>query len=134
MLRRLSGLLFAVWAAACGNNPYGRMPEGKVLLTSIADDPRTLDPARVGDTSSNAVASNLHDTPYEYHYLKRPLQLKPAMATSMPRFGQASLGGAVLPTFEFSIQPGLRYADDACFGADGKGLSLIHISSIKPLQ
>lgn len=124
MFRRLSGLILALSLLCCGNNPYGQLPPGKVLLTSISDDPRTLDPARVGDTASNAVASNLHDTPFEYHYRKRPLELKPAMATGMPRSGQTVLNGVVRPTFEFTIQQGLRFADDACF-KEGKGREIL---------
>lgn len=126
MLWRLCGLTLSLASAvSCSNNPYGSMPEGKIILTSMSDDPRTLDPARVGDTGSNAVASNIHDTPFEYQYLKRPLELKPALARAMPRSGHALVSGAMRPTFEFSIKPGNRYADDVCFGGDGKGREIV---------
>lgn len=89
-------------------------------MTALPDDIRTLDPARVGDTTSNSVASNIHDTPYEYHYLKRPLEIKTSMATALPRTGSAVHNGRTYETFEFSIRKGLRYADDVCF-ANGIG-------------
>lgn len=104
----------------CSNNPYSDIPQGQVLLTAMNDDPRTLDPARVGDTVSNSIASNLHDTPYEYHYLLRPLRIVPAMAVSMPVQGSAQFNGKTYQTFGFTIKKGLRYADDACF-AGGRG-------------
>ncbi|HNE21675.1 MAG TPA: hypothetical protein PLG78_00825, partial [Leptospiraceae bacterium] len=90
---RAGVIFFALFLAACNNNPYGQFPPGKVIMSNLPDDPRTLDPARVGDTQSNAIASNLHDTPFEYYYLKRPLEIKPAMAVSMPRTGAAVSGG-----------------------------------------
>ncbi len=117
---RRSAIFLVTALFACSNNPYGSFPAGKVILTNLPDDPRTLDPARVGDTTSNAIASNLHDTPFEYDYLKRPLSLKPAMATSMPRTGSTSIAGRSYQTFEFSIKKGLRFADDVCF-AGGRG-------------
>jgi ABC-type transport system substrate-binding protein len=112
--------LIALLLAGCGNNPYGEFPDGKVMLLSMGDDPRTLDPVRVGDTSSNSIASNIHDTPFEYHYLKRPLEVKPAMATEMPLYGMRTVNGRLYHTFRFSIKKGLRYMDDACF-AGGRG-------------
>ena len=105
---------------SCSNNPYGEFPPGHVVLTYMGGDPKTLDPVRVGDTSSNGIASNIHDTPYEYHYLKRPLQLIPSMATGMPLLSNRTFGGKKFQTFRFSIKKNLRYMDDACF-KDGKG-------------
>lgn len=105
---------------ACGNNPYGSFPENKVIFSAMSDDPRTLDPTRVGDTASNAIASNIHDTAYEFHYLKRPLTIIPSMATSLPIQGTTTFQGRQVHTFRFSIKKGLRFADDACF-ADGRG-------------
>lgn len=42
----------------------------------------------------------------------------------MPRAGRAAIGAVMVPTFEFSIQRGLRYADDTCF-AGGKGREIL---------
>lgn len=105
---------------SCDNNPYGEFPENKVMFTTLSGDPRTLDPVRVSDTVSNSIASNLHDTPYEYHYLKRPLQLVPSMATEMPVYATEMFRGKKVHTFQFSIQKGLRYQDDECFSG-GRG-------------
>lgn len=95
-----------------------------MFITAMSGDPRTLDPVRVGDTTSNGIASNIHDTPYQYHYLKRPLQLIPSMATGMPVKGTTRLNGKMYPTFRFQIKKGLHYADDPCFG-DGKGREIL---------
>ncbi len=108
------------FAAFCNNNPYGSFKPGRVIYSAMSGDPRTLDPTRVSDSESFAVASNIHDTPYEFHYLKRPLELVPAMATGMPETGRILINGREFPTFRFSIKRGLRFADDACF-ANGRG-------------
>jgi len=90
------------------------------MLLAMSGDPRTLDPVRVGDTVSNSIASNIHDTPYEYHYLKRPLEIIPSMARAMPLQGTRIVNGQKFHTFRFSIRKGLRYMDDPCF-SEGKG-------------
>jgi len=113
-------LLLLFLLAACNNNPWGSFPDRDVFYSAISDDPRTLDPARVSDTASNLIASNLHDTPYEYHYLKRPLELVPAMATGMPQIGKRTINGQLLTSFRFSIKKGLFFQDDVCF-ANGRG-------------
>ena len=115
----LAPLLFGA-VAFCSNNPYGEFAEGRVLYSAMSGDPRTLDPTRVSDSSSSAIATNIHDTPYEFHYLKRPLELIPSMATAMPEKDSTTIDGKRYPTFRFSIRRDLRYMDDACF-PDGKG-------------
>ncbi len=112
--------LFFLTAPQCNNNPYGHFASGKVSYSTLAGDIRTLDPVRVGDTASNSIASNIHDTPYQYHYLVRPLKLIPSMATTMPTHGHAIWNGKAYPTFRFSIKKNLRYYDDPCF-PQGKG-------------
>ncbi len=120
------GIILSIFAlsSSCNNNPYGKFPEGKVFLAASSGDPRTLDPVRVSDTASNAIASNIHDTPYQYHYLKRPLQVIPSMATAMPERRTVTYRGRFFPAFRFSIKQGLRYHDDVCF-KDGKGREIL---------
>ncbi|MDH5654659.1 MAG: ABC transporter substrate-binding protein, partial [Spirochaetia bacterium] len=116
------GILFFAFLGifSCSNNPYGEFPEGDVLLTYMGSDPKTLDPIRVGDTSSNGIASNIHDTPYEYHYLRRPLELIPSMAVSMPILSRRVYKNQQYSAFRFSIKKNLRYMDDVCF-SEGRG-------------
>lgn len=128
--KNLWNSVFLLWmvflfSGGCNNNPYGSFPKGKTLFSTISDDPRTLDPIRVSDTSSNAIASNLHDTPYQYHYLKRPLTLIPAMAVSMPVVEEKNINGRQYETFRFSIKKGLRYHNDPCFeGGRGREIKI----------
>jgi len=122
--RSFLAVLLALLLAACGNNPYGEFPEGRVLFTSLDENPATVDPARISDVDSKYIGSNVHDTPFEYHYLKRPLKLVPSMATALPETGPARLDGRVMHRLRFSIQRGLRYKADPCFAATrGSGTS-----------
>ena len=117
----LSLALTVLGSGACNNSPYDEPPSNrKVQYAAMGSSVASLDPIKVGDTASNGIASNIHDTAYEYHYLKRPLVIKPAMATTMPRSGKTRIAGKEYPTFGFTIKKGLYYTDDKCF-ADGKG-------------
>lgn len=130
--RRTLWALFLSICVQCNNNPYdspaGFGGEVRVFYTSLDENPTTLDPQRVSDTDSQYIASNLHDTAYEFHYLKRPFEIIPSMATAMPRAGWRTdfpgLNGRRVYTLRFSIQRGLRFADDACF-ADGRGREIL---------
>ncbi|MCB1323593.1 MAG: hypothetical protein H7A21_15915 [Spirochaetales bacterium] len=117
---RLALCVFLCASVQCNNNPYGAFPDGRVLFMERPESPSTLDPARVSDIESNLVASNLHDTPFGFHYLRRPLELVPAMARGPAVRSTRRLGGQIYFGLRFSIQSGLRYADDVCF-AGGVG-------------
>lgn len=99
----------------------------------MEENPATLDPARCTDIDSFYITSQLYDTPYEYHYLKRPLQLVPSMARDLPRFGRLRRNGRTLWTMSFVLKSGLRYQDDPCFaGGQGRNVSVADlIFSIK---
>jgi oligopeptide transport system substrate-binding protein len=131
--RMLIALLCAPLWLACGNNPYGEFPAGRVFFTSMEETPTTLDPGRVQDMDSAYIASNIHDAPYSYHYLQRPLRPIPAMATALPVIGQTRRDGRVYYSLRFSIKRNLRYADDECF-PDGRGRAITIDDIIFPIK
>ncbi|MBX7059515.1 MAG: hypothetical protein K1X75_15740 [Leptospirales bacterium] len=126
---RLSGFAIlllpclALFFAACNNHPFGNFAPGKSLYTSMEENPATLDPARVTDIDSFYIASQIYDTPYEFHYLKRPLQMIPSMATALPERQRLLRNGRQYWTLAFELKPGLRFQDDPCF-AGGVGRSV----------
>jgi ABC-type transport system substrate-binding protein len=109
----------ALASASCGNNPYPDS-EGskKVLYTSFVDAPRSLDPAVAYTTSAHAITGNVYDTLLEYHYLKRPFELIPGLAKSIPE-PEAIAGGRV--RYRFDLRPDLVFAEDESFGLGGEG-------------
>ena len=69
---------------ACGNNPYP--PEGNKCIgyTALGEDPRTLDPAQVSDTTSAEILTQIYDALYQNAYLDRPYKVVPALAADYP--------------------------------------------------
>ncbi|MEQ9366838.1 MAG: ABC transporter substrate-binding protein [Leptospirales bacterium] len=117
--------MFLAICLQCNNNPYeSSATTGRVFFTSLDENPTTVDPHRVSDVDSQYIASNIHDTAYEFHYLKRPFEIIPSMATAMPERGWRrdfpGLGGRRVYALRFSLRPGLRFNDDVCF-SDSRG-------------
>jgi len=73
-----------------------------------------LDPTVTRDLYSHIVSSQIFETLYQYHYLKRPYELVPLLAEGMPRIGEDGL------EWEVRIKRGVRFQDDGCF-AGGRG-------------
>src|SRR5712671_3825255 len=109
-LARLS--LFAALAACvtafgCTNDPYPDTDRGKkVLYSSFTEPPKTLDPAVAYTTAEHVITGNVYDTLLEYHYLKRPYQLIPGLATAVPEPRQLEGGRQ---SYRFKIRPGILF-------------------------
>jgi ABC-type transport system substrate-binding protein len=99
--------------AACTNNPYPDADDGKKLYYSSFDEPpKTLDPAQSYTTTEHVFTGVVYDTLLEYHYLKRPYQLIPALAESVP-VAEPLPGGHV--RYTFTLRPELLFQNDECF-------------------
>ncbi|MBN2188862.1 MAG: hypothetical protein JW699_05370 [Chitinispirillaceae bacterium] len=84
---------------------------GKVVyrLTYPADV-KSLDPATCGDDMSSNIQGNCYEGLYNYHYLKRPLEVVPQLAAAMPEVSEDGL------TYTIRLLPGVRYHRNPCFG------------------
>jgi ABC-type transport system substrate-binding protein len=93
----------------CSNDPHP--PDGgrKVIYSALGEDPSGLDPVRTGDTLSAGVASQIYDALFEYHYLKRPYEVVPAIAAAMPDISEDGL------VYTVPLKRGVRFQDDPCF-------------------
>ena len=118
--RFLSILSIALLAAAAGcEQRSGRVEDANemvlrhVLHAKIAG----LDPAKTSDIYSRVVASQIFETLYDYHFLKRPYELVPLLADGMPEVSEDGL------VFTVRIKRGVYLQDDACF-ADARGRQL----------
>jgi oligopeptide transport system substrate-binding protein len=80
----------------------------------VKSNVKALDPAYANDRYSNTVVAQIYEPLFTYHYLKRPAELIPNLAESMPTASKDGL------THTIKIKKGLRFQDDAAF-ADGKG-------------
>ncbi len=112
-------LLMAVHFTGCGKNETDRLeiPGAKIRYAAIGAMVRGLDPGDIGDTASSAVASQAYECLYQYHFLKRPYELIPCLAESMPQVSKDGL------TYTIKIRKDVYFFDDPCFPG-GKGRQL----------
>ncbi len=90
----------------------------KVLRIALRDDVKTLDPANAYDSVSLTVMPLSLESLFQYSYLKRPLQLEPLLAKSMPTVSKNGL------IYTIKIKEGVKFQDDEAF-AEGKGRELV---------
>ena len=92
-------------------------PDQTSIYALLPSKVRKLDPGDIGDNISAPVAAQFFECLYQYHYLKRPYQLIPLVAESMPIASEDGL------TYTIKIKKGVYFIDDPCF-ENGKGREL----------
>lgn len=108
-----------VVGSACTNDPYpGGDAERKILYSAYREAPKTLDPVKAYTTNATAINGNIYETLLEYHYLKRPYVLIPALATEVPAPRPLENGRVA---YDFELRSGVLYQDDPCFTLNGDG-------------
>jgi ABC-type transport system substrate-binding protein len=116
--RRTVWLLLAA-AVGCTNDPYpSRDQSEKIYYASFREAPKTLDPAVAYTTSAHAITGNVYEGLLEYHFLKRPYTLIPALAEEVPDPTRLEDGR---DAYRFRIRKGVLYQEDACFELSGEG-------------
>ena len=70
---------------------FANADDVKVFKFSEDGAPTTFDTVQSGTTYSNTIVTAVYDTLYEYKYLKQPFELKPNLATSLPKVSQDGL-------------------------------------------
>ncbi len=90
--------------------------DGKVVTYNVyGAKVKSIDPATCGDTSSSAIQANFYEGLYCYHYLKRPLEVIPLLAESMPEVSEDGL------TYTIRLKKDVKYFRNPCFGKDKDG-------------
>src|SRR6185436_1922447 len=112
-LTLIKAVTVALALAGCSNDPYPTSDRGqKILYSSFSEAPKTLDPAVAYTTASHIITGNVYDTLLEYHFLKRPYELMPALAESVPAAVPHRDGGV---SYLFKIRDGILFHSDPCF-------------------
>ena len=111
-------LVYALALAGCDSTNNNDSPPNQVVrYGAISAKVRGLDPMDIGDTTSSGVASNFYECLFQYHYLKRPYVLEPALAADMPTYSEDRL------TVTIPIRKDVYFHDDPCFpGGQGRQL------------
>ncbi|THF63382.1 ABC transporter substrate-binding protein [Pseudothauera rhizosphaerae] len=103
MIRRLGTFLLVAFLTACGgawNDPYPAAERGRnILYTAFTERPKHLDPVQSYSEDEAVFLYQIVEPPLEYHYLRRPYQLRS--------------GSAELPTVRRYDAEGRLLADDA---------------------
>ncbi|MBI5329568.1 MAG: ABC transporter substrate-binding protein [Betaproteobacteria bacterium] len=130
-------LVLSCCLAACSgpsNSPYPAEQDGKsVLYSAFSERPKHLDPARSYSENEYVFIGNIYEPVVQYHYLKRPYQLEPLTAATLPTVRYLDAAGRELPAsapaksialseYEIRLKPGIRYQPHPAFAkrADGQ--------------
>ena len=118
-LLKILFLLVIIILCSCGGDS-GSVHEGKVYHWQSSARIKGFDPTQASDVPSNRIIGQILETLLQYHYLKRPYELIPCLAESLP-----SISGDGL-VYTFKIKRGVYFQDDPCFTeTGGKGRELI---------
>lgn len=124
------------------NDPYPNdSPRANTFYTSFSERPKHLDPAVSYSSNEWVIINQIYETPLQYHYLKRPYELEPLLATQMPTVSYLDKNKKPIqeknPTpqnigytvYTITIKPGIFYHPHPCF-AQENGKYLYHALSM----
>lgn len=116
MSTRLICSVFALALTLIGCSREQNFDE-KVLNLIAPAKIKGFDPIFAADLYASNEISKVYEGLLEFHYLKRPYELTPNLAESMPEVSKDGL------TYIFKIKKGVKFHDSKAF-ADGKGREL----------
>jgi len=120
------------------NNPYPKdLKFQKYLYTSFSARPKHLDPAQSYSSDESVFLAQIYEPPLQYHYLKRPYELVPLTAETMPDIKFYDKNGLLLSAsvdpnmvayteYEISIKSGIEYQPHPALAIDAAGNYLYH--------
>lgn len=103
-------LVLTAWATSCTTSPKDVDP-ALTYHTAQAAKIKSLDPAFAEDRYTGIEVARVYESLLQYHYLKRPYELIPALAEGMPKVS------ADRRVYTFAIKKGVYFQEDPCFGS-----------------
>lgn len=128
------------------NNPYPAEESGKnIYYDSFSERPKHLDPVSSYSENEALIIGQIYEPPLQYHFLKRPYQLVPLTATSVPEPDYYDADGKPLPpaaapeqvaiaAYRITIKKNIRYQPHPAFAKDEGGNYLYHNISSNDLE
>ncbi|HQR02639.1 MAG: ABC transporter substrate-binding protein [Proteobacteria bacterium] len=131
----------AIFLASCGstwNDPYPAAEKGaNILYSAFTERPKHLDPVQSYAENEAVFTSQIYEPPLQYHYLKRPYEVIPATAVSLPVPDYRDAAGRQVPAgappdrtaytdYVIRIRPGIRYQPHPAFAEADPDLTGIH--------
>ncbi|MCK9261622.1 MAG: ABC transporter substrate-binding protein [Azoarcus sp.] len=129
-------VLLCALAAGCGpvlNDPYPAAERGQnILYTAFTQQPKHFDPVQSYSEDEATFLYQIVEPPLQYHFLKRPYALEPAVAEAVPGVrlydaagrelkGDADPATVATSVVEIRIRPGILYAPHPAFAKDEGG-------------
>ena len=143
-------ILMILLLTACGqqqwNNPYTTADAEKNVLYSVfSERPKHLDPVQSYSSNEIQFTAQIYEPPLQYHYLKRPFTLIPAIAREIPvaqyfdendqlLSNNANVEQIAYSVYEISIKPGIRFQPHPAFVTDMNGDLFYHRLSREQLK
>jgi oligopeptide transport system substrate-binding protein len=127
-------LLIAIFLALFAtNDPWpAHLAASDTFFTSYGSSIKSLDPAVSYYVHEGEILDNIVEMPLSYRYLRRPYELSPMLAKTLPiprYFGHdgAPLSGDPPPEevarveYDLELKPGIRYQPHPCFATKADG-------------
>ncbi len=140
--RRSLVLLLACLLCACAaspwNNPYPTADAVQNTLYAAFDErPKHLDPVLSYSENEAIFVAQIYEPPLQYHFLRRPYELIPLIATEVPKPTHLDARGQILPdnspveevaysVYQIAIKPGIYYQPHPAFAKSAAGDLLYH--------
>src|SRR5262245_24707791 len=129
-------LVAAALAAGCSgtpwNYPYSTADRSEKILYSVfVDRPKHLDPAQSYTTDEAVFTRQIYEPPLQYHYLKRPYELVPLTAITVPKPQTITRGGATYSVYEIRIKPGIHYQPHPAFNPEHLSLTRSAVAGLR---
>ena len=135
-------LLLACLLCACTaspwNNPYSAADAVQNTLYAAFDvRPKHLDPVLSYSENEAIFVAQIYEPPLQYHFLRRPYELIPLIATEVPKPTHLDAVGQLLPAdspaedvtysvYRIAIKPGIYYQPHPAFAKSATGDLLYH--------
>jgi ABC-type transport system substrate-binding protein len=135
----LLGAVLLAGLAACNNSPYelGAAKQNTLYNSFDERSPRYLDPIASYANPESVYTYQIYESPYGYHYLKRPYELVPKAAERIVKPYYLDKDGKRLPddapvdqiaqsVYDVPIKRGIKFAPHPAFAKDAQGNYLYH--------
>lgn len=123
------------------NNPYRPDEAGKnIYYDTFTSEPKHLDPARAYSEDEYEFMNQIYEPVVQYHFLKRPYEIIPLTAASVPTAALYDKDGHLLPpdapaqdvaraVYEITLHPGIRYENHPAFAQTAAGAYRWHLQA-----
>lgn len=109
LLRMKSGLRFLFLVLILAGCTKRFQPEDSTFYSYVRENIHTLDPIHAHDLFSHQMAAQVYEGLYHFHYLKRPIEIEPLLASAMPTISKDGL------TYTIPLKKNIYFHENTAF-------------------